>query len=71
MARTYVLYVGGSFLRNDHDRVFNSLVLAGPSGDMHIYNKTHPFLWASSYFERGVQPVIAETELGPIGLMVC
>ncbi len=71
MARTYGLYVGGSFLRSDHGHVFNSLVLAGPSGDMHIYNKAHPFLWEGCYFERGTQPVIAETELGRIGLMVC
>ena len=71
MARTYDLYVGGSFLRSDHGRVFNSLVLAGPSGDMYIYNKAHPFLWEGCYFERGTQPVIAETELGRIGLMVC
>ena len=71
MARTYGLYVGGSFLRSDHGRVFNSLVLAGPSGDMYIYDKIHPFLWERCYFERGAQPVIAETELGRIGLMVC
>ncbi|MEK7327701.1 MAG: carbon-nitrogen hydrolase family protein [Chloroflexota bacterium] len=51
--------------------VYNVFTLTEPGGKIHRYRKQHPFLWEHCYFEAGRAPVIANTALGRIGLMVC
>jgi predicted amidohydrolase len=51
--------------------VYNVFALVEPGGKIYRYRKQRPFLWEHCYFEAGRGPLIAETALGNIGLMVC
>lgn len=65
------LWLGGTLLVRAGREAFNTFVLAGPGGQLHHYAKRRPFLWERCYFAAGRAPVIAETDLGRLGLMVC
>jgi predicted amidohydrolase len=65
------VYLAGSLLLRQSDRVYNVFALAAPDGRLHTYRKRHPFLWERCFFEPGSEPVIAETALGRLGLLVC
>jgi predicted amidohydrolase len=45
--------------------------LAAPDGRQWIYKKIHVAMWENCYFDRGGKPVIADTKLGRIGLLIC
>jgi len=67
------VHLAGSWLVREGtpSRVFNAFALVTPEGRLHQYRQQHPFLWERCYFEAGREPLIVETELGRIGLMVC
>jgi predicted amidohydrolase len=46
-------------------------MLAAPDGLHWIYRKVHVAMWENCYFDRGAKPVIADTDLGRIGLLFC
>jgi predicted amidohydrolase len=46
-------------------------LLAAPDARHWIYRKIHVAMWENCYFDRGDEPVIADTELGRIGLLIC
>ena len=46
-------------------------MLAAPDGRHWIYRKVHVAMWENCYFDRGAEPVIADTDLGRIGLLIC
>ncbi|MBI3361734.1 MAG: carbon-nitrogen hydrolase family protein, partial [Chloroflexi bacterium] len=63
--------LAGTLLLRERQSVFNVFALVEPGGKIHKYRKQHPFLWERCYFEPGREPLIVETEIGRIGLMVC
>ncbi len=63
--------LAGALLLRQAGQVYDVLALATPEGGWHTYRKRYPFLWERCYFEPGTQPVIAETALGRLGLLVC
>jgi predicted amidohydrolase len=65
------LHLAGALLLRDGPRLFDTLVLVQPNGEMHRYRKQHPFLWERCYFEAGRGPLVAETPLGRFGMLVC
>ena len=65
------VHLAGSLLLRRAGQVHNVFVLAAPDGRRHLYAKRYPFLWERCSFEPGRQPVIAETALGRLGLLVC
>ncbi len=65
------VHLAGSLLMREGTRLFNTFVLVTPDGRLHKYRQQHPFLWERCYFEPGREPLIVETELGRMGLMVC
>jgi len=69
-AQRYGIVVAGSLLVRDAGEVFNALIVAGRDGRTWRYDKCFPWAWERSTFARGSGPVIAETELGRIGLMI-
>jgi predicted amidohydrolase len=65
------VFLGGSLLLRQSGHVYNTFVLAAPDGQLYRYRQRHLFLWERCYFEAGRQPLIAETALGRLGLLVC
>ncbi len=76
-ARLGVNVVLGSYERGETpDVVYNTAAVIGPSGDvLGSYRKTHPFhteLRAKGgWVTPGEHPLVVETELGRIGLIIC
>ena len=52
-------------------RTYITAMLAAPDGRHWIYRKVHVAMWENCFFDRGAEPVIADTDLGRIGLLVC
>jgi predicted amidohydrolase len=52
-------------------KTYIAAMLAAPDGRHWIYRKVHVAMWENCYFDRGVEPVIADTDLGRIGLLIC
>jgi predicted amidohydrolase len=69
----YIL--AGSIVEEDRGRLFNTSVLLGPRGAiLAAYRKIHLFSYHSKEKELltpGDQIVVAQTELGPLGLSIC
>lgn len=71
-ARKHNLYLAGGFLLRDAGDIYNCMALVSPSGQLWRYEKTYPWAWERAYFRPGrTGPVVAETELGKFGLMIC
>jgi len=55
--------------------LFNTSVLVAPDGEVWGYRKIHPANFGpfeeGLYFGRGSDPVLAETRLGKLGLLIC
>ena len=55
--------------------LFNASVLVAPDGELWRYRKIHPANFGpfeeGLYFGRGSDLVLAETDLGKLGLMIC
>lgn len=71
IASHYKIHLAGSLLVEDQGEIFNRLVLAGPKNFSWQYDKRFPWGWERAYFHEGKGPVIAETELGTIGFLIC
>jgi predicted amidohydrolase len=70
-ARLGVHVVFGTYERGE-DAVFNAAVLITPDGDVAgVYRKTHLFPAERAWCAAGEQPVVVDTELGKIGLIIC
>ena len=53
------------------DEAYIVALLAAPDGHRWVYRKMHVAMWENCWFERGTKPVIADTALGRIGLIIC
>jgi predicted amidohydrolase len=74
-ARANGLWVCGSIpeLPPGADRPFNTLVLAGPRGELHRYRKLHPFSFAREHehYQAGTEHVTVDVEGLRCSLFVC
>jgi predicted amidohydrolase len=74
-ARANGLWVCGSIpeLPPGADRPFNTLVLAGPRGQLHRYRKLHPFSFAREHehYQAGTEHVTVDVEGLRCSLFVC
>jgi predicted amidohydrolase len=70
-ARRLGVYLVGSFPARVPSGNYIAAMLAGPDGRQWVYRKIHVALWENCYFDRGTEPLIAETDLGRIGFLVC
>ena len=74
-ASEHGLWIAGSVPErvDSHDLPFNTLVLAGPDGEIHRYRKIHPFSYAGEHehYTAGEDHVTVEVEGLRITLFVC
>ncbi len=76
LAREHNAYLhGGSIVQRSGDKLHNTSLLFSPDGDLVAsYRKIHLFGYGSQeqqILTPGDQVVVADTELGPIGMAVC
>jgi predicted amidohydrolase len=65
------VHLVGSFLARMPSGTYIVAMLAAPDGRQWVYRKIHVALWENCYFDRGAEPLIAKTDLGRIGLILC
>lgn len=53
------------------DRVYNSAVLVGPSGELHVYRKLHLWGIERQLYDAGSDMICVQTPFGKIGLAIC
>lgn len=70
-ARRLGAHLVGSFPAKVGGKRYIVAKLAAPDGRQWVYYKNHVALWENLYFERGRQPLIADTALGRVGLLIC
>ncbi len=73
-AREHGMYVAGTVPLRERDDIRNSLLLYSPSGELAArYDKIHlfPLFREHKIFKPGSKPVVADTRIGRIGLMIC
>ena len=68
-ARTMI--VAGSIAERRGDRLFNSMFIAEPNGDLHRYSKRQPTKAERAAFDSGDDEAIIETSLGRLGCAIC
>ena len=71
LARQEQVMVGGSFLAEDHGRVYNSFLLVTPDGAALRHDKDFPTYWETCYYEQGNDDGVLNTPLGPMGAALC
>lgn len=68
-ANSYVIF---GMPEKDGDKLYNSVAVLGPKGDLVIrYRKTHLWLSENMTFDRGDELGIFDTEFGSVGCAIC
>jgi predicted amidohydrolase len=70
-ANLHKIHLMGSLLMLDEEDVYNTALLFAPDGRMWRYDKNYPFLWERAYFREGRKIMVADTDLGKFGMMIC
>ncbi len=63
--------IGGSFIADHGEDVFNTFVLVFPNGKIYQHNKDMPTMWEGCYYIGGTDDGILTTEAGRIGIALC
>ncbi len=70
-ARRLGVHLVGSFPARWPSGAYIVAMLVAPDGRHWVYRKVHVAMWENCYFDRGTEPVIAATDLGRVGLLIC
>lgn len=70
-AAKYGIHLGGSLMLWEDGEIFNALLLFAPDGRSWRYDKNYPWGWERAYFRGRKKSVVARTDLGDIGMLIC
>lgn len=72
LCRERDMYMVTGFAEKQRDKYFNSALLLGPEGIVHIYRKLHLFNEEKHWFDAGDTPLqVQEVRGARIGMMIC
>ena len=71
IAREHAVWIGGSYLEQRGEDVFNTYVFAEPDGTLHRHDKDIPTMVENAFYVGGTDDGLFETKLGPVGAAVC
>ncbi len=72
MARKKDMYIVSGFAEKSGEKIYNSSVLVGPQGLLHVYRKIQLFFHEKEIFEPGDIPlVVHEVKGAKVGMMIC
>lgn len=71
IAKEHNIHLTGSLLLLDGKDVYNSQILVAPDGRRWRYDKNYPYLFERAYFRDGSEIMVADTDLGKLGMMIC
>jgi len=71
LARQGNTVIGGSFLAQRKEGVFNSFVLVFPDGSVVKHDKDLPTYWENCYYQKGSDDGVLETPIGKVGSILC
>ncbi len=72
LCREREMYIVTGFAEKQRDKYFNSALLLGPEGIVHIYRKLHLFFEEKHWFDPGDIPLqVQEVRGARIGMMIC
>jgi len=73
-AARFDVHLAGTLMLLEQGDIYNALLLFAPDGRMWRYDKNYPWGWERGYFREphgGPRTVVAETDLGDFGLLIC
>ncbi|MFH1978010.1 MAG: carbon-nitrogen hydrolase family protein [Candidatus Aenigmatarchaeota archaeon] len=72
IAKENGVYLVASIPERTDDKIYNTAVLIDPRGEVLTkYRKIHLFMEERNHIARGGEYVVADTEFGKVGLMIC
>ncbi len=70
-AAEHAIHLAGTLLLLDDHDISNTMLLYAPDGRVWRYHKLFPWGWERGYFRAGHRIVVAHTDLGAIGMLIC
>ena len=70
-AAEHKIHLAGSLLLLDGRDVYNSQILVAPDGRRWRYDKNYPWAFERAYFRDGTEEMVAHTDIGKLGMMIC
>ncbi|HEX3049721.1 MAG TPA: carbon-nitrogen hydrolase family protein [Aggregatilineaceae bacterium] len=70
-AAQHAIHLAGTLLLLDKTDIYNTAALVAPDGRLWRYDKYYVPLWERAYFRGGHQTLVADTDLGRLGMMIC